>query len=148
MLNEDQLTALRKLKTSVEEEDVLLATIATLRPKTDPESISLRESYQVRYDLFVKLARPFTMHELATDAMSVQDACNLGGVAGGMHRAVTVLGRRLELEGLPCGTDAKNKHPISQMWASKIVSLAGMDYDSGGEKFQAAYDAVEALIIT
>lgn len=64
-----------------------------------------------------------TENELIREAWLVQDACNLSGVvfsfAKSMQRLCTI-GREQNQ-----GTDWKNKHIVSKLWASKIISLTG-----------------------
>ena len=78
-----------------------------------------------------------TLAELAQQALDVQDACNLSGVLLGAHNAVCNL-REL----LGCGTDELNEHPISQLWADKIASLARTQFWSSSESTD-AYDWCE-----
>jgi hypothetical protein len=61
-----------------------------------------------------------TLQQLAEEALAVQDACNLSGVAHGFARAISNL---RELENL--STDALNRHPICILWADKIAHLTG-----------------------
>jgi hypothetical protein len=84
-----------------------------------------------------------TMADLAREALAVQDACNLSGVVHGFSRSISRLRALLEAEGKG-GTDAVNGHPICQLWADKIASLAGVQ-DVGCEAYSAAYQTVKAL---
>lgn len=61
------------------------------------------------------------LKQLAQDALNVQDACNLSGVAQGFARAM------LDLRALPecTGTDWANRHPVAILWSDKIASLTG-----------------------
>lgn len=60
-----------------------------------------------------------TIKELAQEAINVQDACNLCGVAQAFARAMVDLGEHTS------GTDERNNHPIARVWADKIAHLAG-----------------------
>lgn len=84
-----------------------------------------------------------TMADLAREALNVQDACNLSGVAHGFSRAISRLRALLEAEGKG-GTDNVNEHPICQLWADKIASLAGVQ-SVGMEDYSRAYATVKAL---
>lgn len=68
---------------------------------------------------------PRSIADLAREALAVQDACNLSGVAFGFARAVHDLcahaaaGRH--------DTAWKNSHPIAILWASKLASLTSCE---------------------
>lgn len=66
-----------------------------------------------------------TMADLAREALAVQDACNLSGVVHGFSRSITRL-RALLREAGQESTHTINTHPVCQMWADKIASLAGL----------------------
>jgi len=66
------------------------------------------------------------------DAIQVQDACNLSGVVFAFARIM----QEMCDEGLD--TDARNKHPISVMFADKIRDLTQCDATLA---FSRAYDA-------
>lgn len=77
-----------------------------------------------------------TLAELAREALTVQDACNLSGVVLSFGRAVCRLRALLP----DASTDRINRHPICQAWADKVASLAGV------QNFPtAAYDAFRQL---
>ncbi len=78
-----------------------------------------------------------TLSQLATEALQVQDACNLLGVSSSFATAVRDLRDALQASGLPCDTGSVRRHPICKLWASKIESLVG-----GLDDFAAAYSAV------
>ena len=61
-----------------------------------------------------------TLRELAIEAMAVQDACNLSGVAQSFARVMRDLGEHTD------GTHERNTHPIARVWIDKMASLAGM----------------------
>ena len=77
------------------------------------------------------------MPQLAADALAVQDACNLSGVAHGFARAMSDL--RVVTPGL--GTDAWNNHHIAVLWADKIASLTGTQAQAhlGDDRIALAY---------
>jgi hypothetical protein len=82
-----------------------------------------------------------TLQELAREALAVQDACNLSGVAQGFARAMA------DLCALVPGTDARNAHPIAVLWADKIAHLTGTQLVSGDEGvLLAAYREICSLI--
>lgn len=81
-----------------------------------------------------------TLADLAREAVSVQDACNLSGVAQGFAKVM------LELcELVPEGTRARNTHPITRLWVDKLASLAGCQ-DLGNENVMEAYREVERIM--
>lgn len=64
-----------------------------------------------------------TLAQLASEALAVQDACNLSGVVHGFSRAVTRLRELLPR----AGTAEINKHPICILWSSKVADLCHSD---------------------
>ena len=75
------------------------------------------------------------MNKLISDALAVQNACNLSGVVHGFSRAMTAL-----REALPsAGTDEINRHPVAVLWADKIAHLTGTQV-LGCDAVSAAYD--------
>jgi hypothetical protein len=81
-----------------------------------------------------------TLGELAKEALLVQDACDLSGVVHGFSRAMA----RLWQLRPNAGTIALNQHPIVQLWADKVASLAGTQL--GEDWAPAAYAAVKELV--
>jgi len=79
-----------------------------------------------------------TIKELAQEALDVQNACNLCGVVQSFARAMIDLGEHVK------GTDARNAHPITVLWADKVAHLAGIQ-DIGNDSTMKAYNAVYAL---
>ncbi len=79
-----------------------------------------------------------TIGQLATEALGVQDACNLTGVLHGFARS---LARLRVLLGEP-GTVRLNQHPIAKLWADKVAQLAGVQ---GGPWALPAYREVWEL---
>lgn len=82
-----------------------------------------------------------TIVDLAREALSVQDACNLSGVVHSYARAVSRLRALLP----DAGTEAINQHPICQLWADKCSSLAGVQAQLGAAWVVVAYRAVREL---
>lgn len=78
------------------------------------------------------------LKKLATDAISVQDACNLSGVVHSMSRVIADL---REISGSQ-STDYFNNHPIMVLYASKISGLTGHD---SGQCFSRAYERCQEL---
>jgi hypothetical protein len=73
-----------------------------------------------------------TLADLAREALAVQNACNLSGVVHGWSRSISRLRELLP----DLGTDGYNRHPINQLWASKVHDLTGMglsDLDAYGK---------------
>lgn len=79
-----------------------------------------------------------TLKQLAAEVLAVQDACNLCGVALAFARAMIDLGEHTR------GTDERNTHPISVLWADKIAHLTGTQ-TIGVERVLEAYTEVQAL---
>jgi len=79
-----------------------------------------------------------TLKELAVEALAVQDACNLCGVAQSFARAMIDLGEHTK------GTDERNTHPISILWADKIAHLTGTQ-QMGLIEVMRAYDVCNDL---
>ena len=84
-------------------------------------------------------SRQRTLVELAQEAMHVQDACNLSGVALGFGRAM------VDLRHLLTGTEQLNTHPIAVLWADKIASLTRTQFADIAFVLK-AYDAVDAIL--
>lgn len=74
-----------------------------------------------------------TEQELLKEAIFVQDACNLSGVAHSFSRAMSELRRLHPNE----GTDFFNRHPVAVLYASKIASLTCCD-DNFSEAYKVA----------
>lgn len=66
---------------------------------------------------------PRPIHELAQEALDVQDACNLTAVVRAFQQALEDLWQHA----LACGhgTDWVNQHPITKAYSSKLMSLSG-----------------------
>ena len=79
-----------------------------------------------------------TLHDLAREAIQVQNACNPIGVANSYARAITELVPILEKIGHDTSTQAICDHPIVRIWASKIHELAGMGL-SDLDRYSSAY---------
>lgn len=79
------------------------------------------------------------LKKAAADALDVQDACNLSGVARRFADALTDVWA--EATRLKEGTKFVNQHPISVLFACKIADLAapGASVDFPSEAFSAAY---------
>lgn len=80
-----------------------------------------------------------TLQQAAKDAITVQDACNLSGVVHSFSRILAG-----PLAGLD--TDARNRHPIARLFASKIGHLTGIG-EGDVLAFSAAFDACEQLAV-
>lgn len=64
-----------------------------------------------------------TLAEAARDALTVQDACNLSGVARAFVAALDAVWEESRRQN--AGTDFVNRHPITRLYVDKLVSLAG-----------------------
>ncbi len=60
-----------------------------------------------------------TLKELAVEALAVQDACNLSGVALSFGQAMLDLRQHIR------GTHESAVHPITRVWINKLIDLAG-----------------------
>lgn len=70
-------------------------------------------------------------------AIIIQDACNLSGIVHTFSQVMHKICNEANKNGY--GTDWKNRHPISVLFASKIASLTGCSEISQG--FEQAYNA-------
>lgn len=77
-----------------------------------------------------------TLPQLAREALEVQDACNLSGVARGFVRAIDAIRETYPSNGV------YHYHPIIKLWADKIAHLTGTQFDWDS---LAAYTAVEEI---
>lgn len=92
-------------------------------PRTQPATFTIKATPE--------LAR------LAREADSIQDACNLCGLA---QRFAEVM---IELNRMDLGTVQANQHPITKMWIDKFQSLARLPQDWDG--ISPVYGACRAL---
>lgn len=84
---------------------------------------------------------PRTLKELAKEALDVQDACNLSGVAHGFARAMSDLMEHTR------GTDQRNTHPVAVLWADKIAHLTNTQ-NLGNDVVTQAYSWAHDLLKT
>ncbi len=84
-----------------------------------------------------------TLQELAQEALDVQNACNLCGVAQSFAEAMKDLNRLMD------STISRNQHPIAIAWLDKMNSLAAIqayEFNSlSAEKISDAFIVVEKL---
>ena len=85
-----------------------------------------------------KIETTATIEALALEALRVQDACNLSGVAQAFARVMSALCDRVP------NTDPRNRHPIAVLWADKIAHLTGTQ-TIGTDAVMRAYDDVRAM---
>ena len=78
--------------------------------------------------------------QLAQEALDVQNASNLCGIAQSFARAMVELNT---ISGGYGGTDWVNQHPITRLWISKFMSLAG--YNNSQDEYHAACVTCEEL---
>lgn len=77
-----------------------------------------------------------TMRELCQEALDVQNACNLCGIA---QRFAAVM---IELGEYTNGTDERNTHAVAILWIEKMNHLSGIQSFSNAaidKKIDAAY---------
>lgn len=60
-----------------------------------------------------------TLAQLAQEALDVQDACNLTGVALSFSRAMC------DLRTLVGGGDSLRAHPVTVLWMDKLMDMIG-----------------------
>lgn len=58
------------------------------------------------------------------DALNIQDACNLSGVAHRFSDVASILWNEARAVGL--GTDYVNTHPVARLFIDKLLSLSGL----------------------
>jgi len=88
--------------------------------------------------------------DLIKEAIAVQDACNLSGVVHSFARSITRLWQ-LEREKhasdptYQLNTETINKHVVALLFADKIVSLTGTQFDNSKvfEAYRTASDMVK-----
>lgn len=85
-----------------------------------------------------------TLKQLAQEAIDIQDACNPLGLSKGYAAALTDLREALEAAGQLCDTLAISRHPVNQMWTSKLHDLAGMGW-SQQDTYGRAYEECKKL---
>lgn len=83
-----------------------------------------------------------SLRELAEEAVAVQSASNLAGVAVSFARVVADL--RYALPGV--STKQLNEHPICVLWADKIASLTDAADQAGYGTVSSAYAWVHELL--
>ena len=66
------------------------------------------------------------LQAIAKDAIQVQDACNLSGVAQLLTKATKVLWEEVNA-GRGNGTDFVNTHPVTKLIVNKLSWLAGSE---------------------
>lgn len=74
-------------------------------------------------DIRAEARKRRTLRDLAREALQVQDACNISGVAHGFARAMS------SLCDLGLATDERNRHPITILWVDKLAHLSGYRQD-------------------
>lgn len=79
-----------------------------------------------------------TWKELATEALAVQDACNLSGVVTSFSHIIREVRARLETEGRG-STDQISAHPVCVLFSDKIASLT-LSESKSMDAFRWAYD--------
>lgn len=77
------------------------------------------------------------LRDLAREAIQIQDACNLTGLALGWHKSACRVREALGY------SRTSNSHPINRLWCHKLADLAGVPTDS--EDYSRAYAACRQL---
>ena len=85
-----------------------------------------------------------TIQQLAREALAVQDACNLSGVAIAFARVMVDLREALEAQDEQADTNRLRFHPITTVWVDKLASLADVQH-LGSDRATAAFGQVEKL---
>lgn len=95
-----------------------------------------------------KVVKVRSWKELATDALAVQDACNLSGVVASFATIINEVRTRLEAEG-KSSTDKVNNHPVCRLYADKVAHLTGTQLFGNDEVAKAyvwAHDTKEGKV--
>lgn len=85
-----------------------------------------------------------TLAQLAQEAIDVQDASNPGGLSRSYAQMITELHRLLSGSQFHCTRDLC-RHPINQLWTSKLHTLAEMGL-SDDATYGVAYHACQGLV--
>ncbi len=72
------------------------------------------------------------------DALDCQDACNLSGLVHTLSGHMQAIREEVTADG--GGTDEVNRHPVVQLFLSKLVSLTGGEFEPGDEAWQTCYE--------
>lgn len=67
-----------------------------------------------------------TINELYIEALEIQNACNLCGLAQRFAQVMKELNTLI-----PSGTTERNRHSIVSLWLDKFNSLNGIQFDNG-----------------
>lgn len=90
----------------------------------------------------VMKGRRAVLQKLAREALEVQNACNMSGIARSFVQVMDTLGS------FGLSTGQRNQHPITVVWLDKMNSLASIQpFDSAfyGEQTRLAFKAVQGL---
>ena len=80
-----------------------------------------------------------TIKELASEALRVQDACNLWAVVNGFSRALGDLDEHCK------GSTERDNHPVAKLWADKVTHLTGTQ-TIGNDGVMAAFEECMKLV--
>lgn len=64
--------------------------------------------------------------QLLKEALQVQDACNLSGIAKSFANVMTLLWR-VDRQNQNLGTGWVNSNSVTRLWTCKLTSLSGLD---------------------
>ena len=84
-----------------------------------------------------------TLKEMASEAITIQDACNPLGLTKTFAQVTQDLADQLQERG-EFSTANICRHPIFRLWASKLHDLAGMGL-SDTDRYGEAYEACKKL---
>ena len=73
-----------------------------------------------------------------TQALAVQDACNLSGVVKSFSRLLDEIWEEVRLTN--GGTNEVNEHPVCILFCDKMAQLAGLQSTLGGHVIEKAYE--------
>lgn len=99
--------------------------------------MAVRWSDETRTVLLVELEPDEELKKLATEALEVQDACNLCGLAQRFGEVMIALNRHPQNT---LGTEWVNQHPITRVWLDKFCSLARLEQDRRSRSYQNCWD--------
>jgi hypothetical protein len=101
--------------------------------------VSAYEDIQRQLELEQPVTKTNTLEGLAAEALQVQDACNLSGLAIRFTKVVAELRECLRsTETGELYTDDVNQHPVVTMWLAKMADLNGLEWS--GEKFTESHN--------
>lgn len=86
-----------------------------------------------------------SLSALAQEAIDVQDAVNIRGVATGYNRMLTELNDRLKIMGQNSSSTDLAEHPIVRLWVCKMASMTFSRCAALNDQYEAALKQCLAL---